>query len=75
MKKSDLIEPLERLGQFITEMHVLGEIQDKILGANLSKYSPVEDVLTVTVESINALSSTIRALSGEILQELKNKTE
>lgn len=72
MKNEELIEPLERLEQFISELQVLGEISEKILGAELSEYSPVEEVHTVTVEAIKILSSTISSLSGEILQELKD---
>ena len=72
MKNEELIEPLERLEQFIWELQVLGEISEKILGAELSEYSPVEEVHTVTVEAIKILSSTISSLSGEILQELKD---
>ena len=72
MKNEELIEPLERLEQFISELQVLGEIAEKILGAELSEYSPVEEVHTVTVEAIKILSSTISSLSGEILQELKD---
>ncbi len=72
MKNEELIEPLERLEQFISELQVLGEISEKILGAELSEYSPVEEVNTVTVEAIKILSSTISSLSGEILQELKD---
>ena len=72
MKNEELIEPLGRLEQFISELQVLGEISEKILGAELSEYSPVEEVHTVTVEAIKILSSTISSLSGEILQELKD---
>lgn len=72
MKNEELIEPIERLEQFISELQVLGEISEKILGAELSEYSPVEEVHTVTVEAIKILSSTISSLSGEILQELKD---
>ena len=72
MKNEELIEPLERLEQFISELQVLGEISEKILGAELSEYSPVEEVHTVTVEAIKILSSTISSLSGEILQVLKD---
>ena len=72
MKNEELIKPLERLEQFISELQVLGEISEKILGAELSEYSPVEEVHTVTVEAIKILSSTISSLSGEILQELKD---
>ena len=72
MKNEVIIEPLERLEQFISEMQLLGEISEKILGAELSEYSPVEEVHTVTVEAIKILSSTISSLSGEILQELKD---
>ncbi len=72
MKNEELIEPLERLEQFISELQVLGEISEKILGAELSEDSPVEEVHTVTVEAIKILSSTISSLSGEILQELKD---
>ena len=72
MKNEELIEPLERLEQFISELQVLGEISEKILGAELREYSPVEEVHTVTVEAIKILSATISSLSGEILQELKD---
>ena len=71
MIRLDLKEPMERLGQFIYELQVLGEIQDKILEASISELSPVEEVQQVTVKAINYLSGTIRALSDEILQGLK----
>ena len=72
MKNEELIEPIERLEQFISELKVLGEISEKILGAELSEYSPVEEVHTATIEAINHLSPIITTLSGEILQELKD---
>ncbi len=72
MKNEEIIEPLERLEQFISEMQLLGEISEKILGAELSEYSPIESVHTATIEAIRHLSSIISTLSGEILQELKD---
>lgn len=71
MINEKLIEPLERLEQFISEMQVLKEILKKILCAELSKYSPVEKVYTATINAINHLSAIITTLSGEIMQDLK----
>ncbi len=69
MIKLDLKEPIERLGQFIYEMQVLQEIHDKILSADVSEYSPIEEVQRETLKAINHLSAIITTLSGEISEE------
>lgn len=71
MKNEELIEPIERLEQFISEMQLLSEISEKILGAEISEFSPIEEVHTATIAAIRQLSSIISTLSGEILQGLK----
>lgn len=75
MKRAELEEPIDRLAQMIYEMQVLQEIHNKILAADVSEYSPIEEVQAVTLKAINYLSAGITTLSGELHSELKKGIE
>ena len=71
MIRADLIDPIERLEQFIYELQVLQEIEEKIIGAEVSDLSPVLEIEKSVINAIHLTSCEIRTLSGEILEELK----
>ena len=69
-KLEKLSEPIERLVNFTDDMHLLGEIQDKLLSSESSN-TPIESVQLATIKAINHLAGIMQTLSGEILEELK----